>query len=114
MLSRLSAMPMDCDAPSYPIVAACAKLGFRAPLDVRWCRVVPPGPTVGWLTTVCRRAWHWLLESDPPAGGICNCGAALPYLERCRFIGLAVSAHYLIGQCRRCSTMFWTEVDAEP
>jgi len=30
---------IECDAPSYAFVEACEKVGFRSPLDVRWCRM---------------------------------------------------------------------------
>jgi hypothetical protein len=32
---------VDCDAPPYAIVRACARLGFRSPPDVRWRRLTP-------------------------------------------------------------------------
>jgi hypothetical protein len=38
MFSRLGPIDLKCDAPLYSVVAACGKLGFQSPLDVRWCR----------------------------------------------------------------------------
>ena len=37
MSSELGLLEVECDAPPYPIVRACRKLGLIAPEDVRWC-----------------------------------------------------------------------------
>ena len=36
MNSHPGPVEIECDAPPYAVVQACACLGFRNPLDVRW------------------------------------------------------------------------------
>jgi hypothetical protein len=91
--------PIDivCDAPPYPVVRACAGLGFRSPQDVRWRRVDRrdlnrPASFFPWL----RRA---------PA---CACGHAMPQLESYTFTFVSgTQSRYFLGQCARCRTIYW-------
>jgi hypothetical protein len=39
MSNQLGPIDVCCDAPPYPIVKACAQLGFLMPEDVRWCQM---------------------------------------------------------------------------
>jgi hypothetical protein len=112
MFSRSVSIEIDCDAPAYPIVRACEKLGFRSPLDVRWCRVPHAEQPARWIELLCRRPWQLLLRGSQPRRDTCSCGAPFPPFEECAFIGFGRRSHYLIGQCRSCLTIFWDEVEA--
>jgi hypothetical protein len=97
-----------CDAPPSPVVGACQRLGFRSPLDVRWCRLSHflaersgrPGTQPG----------TQVFDTKPAGRKTCTCGEPLPRLEKyaITFI-LEKVADYLLGQCRRCGTIFWEE-----
>lgn len=92
--------PLDivCDAPPYPVVRACAGLGFRAPQDVRWRRVdrrelARPGGLFNW---------------GRPRAPACACGQAMPPLESYTFTFVSGSqSRYFLAQCPRCRTIFW-------
>ena len=109
MADTLHPLDIRCDAPPFPVVGACRRLGFRSPLDVRWCRLshflaarssrpsAPPGAQV--------------LDTKPAQEETtCTCGEPLPKLEEyaITFV-LERVADYRLGQCRRCGTMFWEE-----
>jgi hypothetical protein len=106
----------DCDAPPYPIVRACRRLGFRSPEDVRWCRITPSGPAAA------RQRSMFSLEGlksifakpEPPRGPTCVCGHGLPGLDRCSFtLASGKQVDYLLGQCPRCRSIFWQEVQPD-
>ncbi len=92
--------PIDilCDAPPYPVVKACAGLGFEEPQDVRWSRLDrrrPPRPA---------GLFPWLRSAAPR----CTCGQPLPALESYTFTFTSGSqAQYYLGQCPRCRTIYW-------
>jgi hypothetical protein len=86
MNGRLGPVEMECDAPPYAVVEACAYLGSRRPLDVRWrpARELT-GPTApaarGWAGASGRPCWAgagawpaaracrlWAATSSPCAG----------------------------------------------
>jgi hypothetical protein len=102
---------ITCDAPPYRIVRACGLVGFRSPLDVRWCRMSgfrrdqadPKGTTSDfpWMAAL------GLVGLREPT---CACGDELPALTRFEFRrhGQTVGA-FLLGQCPGCGTMFWEE-----
>jgi hypothetical protein len=100
-----------CDAPPYGIVRACRQAGFRSPLDVRWCRMSrllkeqADRERATW-----RSLWMAVLGIDQPGEPTCPCGEELPALRRFEFrrLGETVGT-LLLGQCRRCDTMFWEE-----
>jgi hypothetical protein len=73
------------------VVGACQKVGFRSPLDVRWCRLS-----------------HFLAARSSRLNS--RRGAQVFELEKyaITFV-LEKVADYLLGQCRRCGTMFWEE-----
>jgi hypothetical protein len=94
-----------CDAPPYAIVRACQWLGFTTPGDVRWLGMEQ--------FREARASWEDILleKARLLRGGSksCSCGAELPHLEMYSFrlsSGQEV-ARMLLGQCRRCRTMFW-------
>jgi hypothetical protein len=88
MSSELGPIDIVCDAPPYPVVRACQRLGLRAPQDVRWCRVNR--------------------YAAGSARGSCTCGHAAPRLESYTFTFVSGSqASYYLAQCPRCRTIFW-------
>jgi hypothetical protein len=54
------------------------------------------------------RLWHWLLGLGRPKERTCTCGQPLPDLKKYGFSFLSEKVgDYLLGQCRRCRTIFW-------
>jgi hypothetical protein len=111
MSSSLGPIDIVCDAPPYAIVRAGRGLGFYRPEDVRWCRM-------SHFRTEHGSRWEMLNPLNWKAalgGGVrtprevsCGCGQDLPVMERYVFIyGTGAQAIYLLGQCRRCHTVFW-------
>ncbi|HKI30593.1 MAG TPA: hypothetical protein VKA46_01780 [Gemmataceae bacterium] len=113
MSTRLGPILIDCDAPPYAIVQACERLGLRSPLDVRWRRLNHAEESVGWTQLLFGQAWKLLLGAGRPRGKNCSCGAPLPTLKWCTFVGLRQRSRYLIGQCDCCLTVFWDEAKAD-
>jgi len=111
MSSQLGPIEIDCDAPPYPVVKACERLGFHSPLDVRWCRISHFLPNCG------ERGhgggislWMWLLSKIRPQDITCTCGVPLPILDWYTFTFLSgKDLTYHLGQCSRCRTIFWEE-----
>lgn len=106
---QLGAIEIDCDAPEYSVVRACSALGFRDPLDVRWCRLehLPPEPR-GLRAVLSPRRWARFFGLGRPRGRACRCGRELPALEwYCFWDPSGRPTEYLLGQCRRCRTMYW-------
>ena len=88
MSSELGPIDIQCDAPSYPVVRACERLGLRNPQDVRWCRVN-----------------RYAL---PGGRSACTCGELLPLLESYTFTFVTgKQAAYFLAQCDHCHTIFW-------
>jgi hypothetical protein len=110
MPQSLGPIEVYCDAPPYPIIQACNRIGLHRPEDVRWCRRShlldrPDGPG----EAVGSHGWRMLLGMNR-SGSACDCGHPLPVLEKCTFTfitGREVS--YLIGQCPRCHAVFWED-----
>jgi hypothetical protein len=110
MFGRSGPFEICCDAPPYGIVRACARCGLRSPLDVRWCRlshfVAGGGQREGGFGM---RLWRWLFGGRKPPT-TCTCGQPLPGLKHYGFIFRSEKVgDYLLGQCRRCRTVFWDE-----
>jgi hypothetical protein len=108
MAKRLGPIEIDCDAPPYPIVQACRRLGLRDPEDVRWCRM-SRGPSGGWWKVLQAKTW-----SKAPAPGKqdarCACGGELPELPRYTFTLLSgTRLSFFLGQCGYCRTILWSE-----
>jgi hypothetical protein len=113
MANELGAIEIDCDAPDYAVVRASRALGFRDPLDVRWCRLghLPAEPRGVWAV-LSPRKWTQFFGLSRPRGRACRCGRELPALEWYCFRGPdGRTVEYLLGQCRRCRTMFWEKTD---
>ncbi|HYT88394.1 MAG TPA: hypothetical protein VEL76_06715 [Gemmataceae bacterium] len=111
MASQFGPLEIDCDAPSYAIVEACHRIGFRSPLDVPWYRLSHfLGEDGAKGSVFSLQMWKHLFGMNRPGGKNCRCGQSLPMLEKCTFTFLSSrQAEYLIGQCRRCLTIFWDE-----
>jgi len=111
MFSHLGPIEIDCDATPGSVVEACEALGFKSPLDVRWCRMSHSLGRQRALGGVL--AFHpllWLFGSSRPPEVTCTCGQSLPQTERYTFtFASGKEAHYLLGQCCRCRTMFCQE-----
>ena len=111
MPDQVGPIGINCDAPSYGIVRACAELGYETPLDVRWLHLdgaADRGPAKNFLAV---RAWMPALGLHRKTERTCSCGHTLPTLERCTFILRAgIQVDYLLGQCCRCKTMFWQQL----
>jgi hypothetical protein len=100
---------LDCDAPAYSVVHACKTVGVERPEDVRWCHWTRRGVrrTAGWFHV---GNWRSLFRRPSPDDTRCSCGETLPCLEECLFSCVSGEAvTYLLGQCRRCGTVFWQE-----
>jgi hypothetical protein len=112
MFQRTRPIEINCDAPPYAIVKACQLFGVQAPQDVGWCRVshAPTGTAGRRLRLFDVRAWKQFLGMDAPEGPACVCGSERPVVERYTFTySTGGKAHYSIGQCGRCRTIFWEE-----
>jgi hypothetical protein len=109
MSSDLGLLEIDCDAPPYPIVRACRKLGMTAPEDVRWCRTSHLGKRHhGWISSLASRTLGRWLGRHQPENSACTCGHPLPCLESYSFLFHGGDqADYTLGQCPRCQTIYW-------
>jgi len=116
MSGPLGPLDIDCDAPSYPVVAACDQLGFRSPLDVRWCRLsVFVDSHASWFHLFSGESWKRLFGGGPRHEPTCACGTPLPAMTQYTFTYLSMDqVEYLMGQCPRCRTIFWEKVCPSP
>jgi hypothetical protein len=106
MANRLGPLEIDCDAPPYEVVRACEALGFRSPLDVRWCRLCRFLAERASREKEVWRALMWLRRPEQN----CGCGQRLPDFTRCEFRFVSGAARtLLLGQCPRCAAIFWEE-----
>jgi hypothetical protein len=112
MSSRLGTLDIECDAPSYPIVRACRKLGMHMPEDVRWCRRSRARPREsGWRSFLASPFWGHLLGRDEASERTCVCGNPLPELECYAFtFHTGEEVEYQMAQCSRCRTIYWEKV----
>jgi hypothetical protein len=68
------------------------------------------GRRLGWRE-VLRQPWKVLMGICSPMEKTCFCGGQLPSLEMYTFTLLSGSELiYSLGQCRRCSTIFWEKI----
>jgi hypothetical protein len=110
MSSQLGPIDVFCDAPPYTIVRACHRLGLREPEDVRWCRPSELPPRTHTWRDLLWRPWRLLHGRPPGQERTCTCGAPLPLMERFTFtLRSGQKVDYLLGQCRRCRTIFWEQ-----
>ncbi len=111
MSSQLGPIEVYCDAPPYPVVRACRRVGIRAPEDVRWCRLSHfLSQVAGWKGLFHPFTWKKILGHAEGEDRACTCGDHLPVLEKVTFtFTTGREESYLIGQCGRCATVFWEE-----
>ncbi len=111
MSEKLGPLEILCDSPPYPIVQACSLLGFIRPEDVRWSRLSQfLVDHAGWREMCRAFSWDSLPVDRCLKDTACNCGDALPRLQRCLFSSSTGQSYtYLLGQCRRCRTIFWED-----
>ena len=111
MSSHLNLLEIECDAPPYPIVRACRKLGMSDPEDVRWCGKARHGRRHhGWMHFLASPIWGRLLGREETQTATCSCGAPLPVLECYAFtFQTGEQIDYEIGQCPRCRTIYWVK-----
>jgi hypothetical protein len=109
MFSRFGQLQIWCDAPPYAVVRACKGCGFYSPLDVRWCRMSRFLDEEGKRWRIFGfRLWQRLFGRSKPKEHTCTCGQPLPSLKKYGFSFLSKKGgDYLLGQCRRCRTIFW-------
>jgi hypothetical protein len=112
MLSRLGLLEVECDAPPYPIVRACRKLGMSQPEDVRWSRKNrQPRRHHGWIRFLASPIWGRLLGRTEPEEPACSCGHPLPHLESYAFtFQTGEHTEYAMGQCLHCHTIYWQKL----
>jgi len=112
MSSHLGALVLECDAPPYPIVRACRKLGMRSPEDVRWSRISHhQKENQGWMSFLTGKAWGRLLGRGEPGETTCACGRPVPNLDTYSFtFQTGLQMEYEMGQCEHCRTIYWETV----
>lgn len=110
MSNQLGPLEVHCDAPPYSVVRACEGLGFQSPLDVRWCRAGQSAGSASRRGFLGGHTWKGLFSRSQESEG-CSCGQALPSLDRYTFLFLTgKETDYLLGQCKRCRAIHWSEV----
>lgn len=112
MSSHLGLLEVECDAPPYPIVRACRKLGIYEPEDVRWCR---KGHQLrrhhSWIHFLASPIWGRLLGKEQAGLSHCTCGKSLPLMDSYAFtFQTGEQVDYEIGQCGRCQTIYWEKL----
>jgi hypothetical protein len=99
-----------CDAPPYCVVKVCHLIGIDRPADVRWTRLCHHKAAMErvaerWFGGELASAWA---RADSP--NHCACGHKVPHLEMYTFtFSTGEETSYLLGQCRRCRTVYWEE-----
>lgn len=111
MSSHVDLLEIECDAPSYPIVRACRRLGMESPEDVRWARLSRfRYRHHGWMGRLARRTFGALFGRRDPAEESCSCGHTLPELELYAFtFRTGEELEYAVGQCPCCRSIYWDE-----
>ncbi len=104
-------MEILCDAPAYPIVVACKRIGLERPEDVRWLKMDHfLNGHQSWRERLRRQPFKALLGLAHCDDVACSCSAKLPLLEKCTFtFNTGQEVSYLIGQCHRCRTVYWDD-----
>jgi hypothetical protein len=90
------------------VVRACQRLGFQSPLDARWCRL--SHILTESIPTPDAQGGPAVLATGRPGRMTCTCGEPIPGVDKyaITFV-LEKVGDYLLGQCRRCGTIFWAE-----
>ena len=104
------AFEIVCDAPPYCVVKVCHLIGIDRPADVRWRRMSHHKAEAQEL----HGSWFDAAPSSGWGGGasktLCTCGQKLPHLEMYTFtFSTGEETSYLLGQCRRCRSVYWEE-----
>lgn len=108
MATNWEPVQIVCDAPSYAIVQACSTIGIERPEDVRWWEVGHFLEQHGYRPLPPDGRWKALGERSTVGLLVCPCGRELPRLVEYRFyFDDDTAADYLLGQCRRCKTIYW-------
>ena len=108
MADTLPPLDIRCDAPPFPVVGACQKVGFRSLLDVGWYRLSHFLATRSSRPSTLPGAQ--VFDTKPAQETTCTCGEPLPKLEKYAVtMVLEKVADYRLGRCRRCGTIFWEE-----
>ena len=112
MSSDLGLLEFECDAPPYPIVRACRKLGMSDPEDVRWCRKSRHARRHhGWIHFLASPIWGRLLGRTDAETPTCVCGQPLPEIDCYSFTyQTGEQIEYEMGQCIRCRTIYWEKL----
>ena len=112
MPSNLGLLEVECDAPPYPIVRACRKLGLYRPEDVRWSHKGNHARRHhGWIQYLTNPLWGRLLGRGETTGPSCVCGRPMPLLESfCFTFQTGEKVEYEIGQCPCCGTVHWERI----
>jgi hypothetical protein len=111
MASALGPIEICCDAPPYGIVRACSRVGIRSPEDVRWLRATTDraGRPAG-QRGLFAHLWGMFRGVARHPVARCTCGGPMPDLGLVVVtFGAGEGVAYLLGQCRRCRTVFWDE-----
>jgi len=111
MSNHLGPLQVECDAPPYPIVRACRRLGMNTPEDVRWSHNGRRSQrSQGWIQFFSP-LWGHLMGREPMERTLCVCGWPLPLLENYSFTFLSgEQVEYEMGQCPRCRTIHWEKI----
>lgn len=109
MLNHLGLLEVECDAPPYPIVRACRKLGMSEPEDVRWSHKNHNSRrSHSWIRFLASPIWGRLLRRDEKAASVCSCGQPMPELDSYSFtFQTGEQVEYDLAQCPRCRTIYW-------
>jgi hypothetical protein len=114
MLSHhnLGLLEVECDAPPYPIVRACRKLGLITPEDVRWGRISRQQKTdQGWVKSFTKPLWDRFLGRLSPHEKTCSCGHHMPPLESYSFtFQTGEQIDYALTQCLYCLAIYWEKL----
>lgn len=93
MGSKLGPLEINCDAPPYPVVTSCVKLGVEKPQDVRWLGTSEQ------------------IEGEAVERTVCTCKEKLPELNQYEFTFASGDVGmFNIGQCKKCKTVYWNQI----
>jgi hypothetical protein len=114
MLSHhvLGLLEVECDAPPYPIVRACRKLGLRHPEDVRWSRLRRRQKAgQGWKSFFASPLRMHFLSGAAGHENNCSCGCPLLNVEGYSFVfQTGELLDYELVQCPNCWTIYWEQL----
>ena len=112
MANKYETFEVTCDAPPYCVVKVCNLIGIQAPEDVRWRRMShhvseAGGDSSGLEQTLLFGSRSLRRRADESH---CTCGHGLPTLDMYTFtFSTGEESSFLLGQCRRCRTVFWED-----